>query len=187
MPEGSIVIGAGNRVYDGAMAKPMNTALVNRMLHVRLRVSHRDWLKWAAGADIHPWVYDMIVARPDFLVSPPPKTEEPFSTPRRWHFLSDDLYAYGEEITDAHLKVLAAGYLFPAHTQQFCGFVKHIRGKYDLARILKGEMGWPRDPADGDVLYFLAELWRWCTHRNRPPEHDDVGLQDGFDACASTP
>ncbi len=37
LPAGSIIIGAGNRAHDAALAKPMPSALVNRMVHVHLR------------------------------------------------------------------------------------------------------------------------------------------------------
>ena len=36
LPEGSIVIGAGNRAQDNAITRPMSSALVNRMFHVEL-------------------------------------------------------------------------------------------------------------------------------------------------------
>ena len=45
LPEGSVVIGAGNRAQDSAIVKPMSSALMNRMIHVHLKVSHRDWLE----------------------------------------------------------------------------------------------------------------------------------------------
>lgn len=47
LPKGSIVIGAGNRAQDSAIVRPMSSALLNRLVHVHLRVSHRDWLEWA--------------------------------------------------------------------------------------------------------------------------------------------
>ncbi|MEO8132313.1 MAG: MoxR family ATPase, partial [Bryobacteraceae bacterium] len=49
LPAGSIVVGAGNRAQDSAIVKPMSSALINRMIHVQLKVSHRDWLDWAAA------------------------------------------------------------------------------------------------------------------------------------------
>ena len=97
LPAGSIVIGAGNRAQDNAIVKPMSSALINRMIHVHLSVSHRDWLDWAYETNIHPYVIEYIQQRPDHLWSPPPKHEEPFSTPRSWHMLSDVLYEYGEK------------------------------------------------------------------------------------------
>src|SRR6266705_3327355 len=53
LPPGSIVIGAGNRAQDSAIVKPMSSALLNRMVHIHLKVSHRDWLEWANNNDIH--------------------------------------------------------------------------------------------------------------------------------------
>src|SRR5207253_3852852 len=69
LPAGSIVIGAGNRAQDAAIVKPMSSALLNRMVHVHLRVSHRDWLEWAAHAGIHALIIDYIGVRPDHLWS----------------------------------------------------------------------------------------------------------------------
>src|SRR5919198_3160097 len=53
LPPGSIVIGAGNRAQDSAIVKPMSSALMNRMIHIHLKVSHRDWLEWAEAGAIH--------------------------------------------------------------------------------------------------------------------------------------
>src|SRR5436305_9034204 len=53
LPKGSIVVGAGNRLQDNAIVKPMSSALLNRMVHCHLRVSHRDWMGWALGNGIH--------------------------------------------------------------------------------------------------------------------------------------
>ncbi|MFG1648129.1 hypothetical protein ACGFMK_48235 [Amycolatopsis sp. NPDC049252] len=46
LPPGSVVIGAGNRATDQALARPMASALVNRLVHVHLRASSADWLTW---------------------------------------------------------------------------------------------------------------------------------------------
>ena len=47
LPEGSIVIGAGNRSQDNAITRPMSSALLNRMFHVEMTVSSRIWLDCA--------------------------------------------------------------------------------------------------------------------------------------------
>ena len=88
MPEGSIVVAAGNRAQDSAITRPLSSALLNRMVHVELTADSRVWLEWAAEHGIHPYVYDYICQRPDQFWSQPPKTEEPFSTPRSWHKLA---------------------------------------------------------------------------------------------------
>jgi hypothetical protein len=160
LPEGSIVIGAGNRAQDSAIVKPMSSALMNRLIHVHLRASHRDWLDWAKQNNIHAWVIDYIAHRPDHLWSQPPKTEQPFSTPRSWHMLSDALHEMKEDVSDDMIEVLSFGSLSPHHAGQFKGFIKQIRNNYALSSILKGQMKWPDQPKDRDALYFLAQSFR---------------------------
>lgn len=170
LPSGSIVIGAGNRAQDSAIVKPMSSALLNRMMHVHLKASHRDWLEWAYVNEIHPLVVEYIQTRPDHLWTQPPKHEEPFSTPRAWHILSDALHAYGENVEDRVLETLAFGCLSPHHATQFKAFVKQLRSKYALAAILKGESGWPSQPEERDVLYFLAQSFRAQLIKQLPTE-----------------
>jgi hypothetical protein len=170
LPEGSIVIGAGNRAQDSAIVKPMSSALLNRMLHVHLKVSHREWLDWAHEQGVHHLVVEYIQTRPDHLWSQPPKHEEPFSSPRAWHILSDAMRGYGDELTDETLEVLAYGCLSPHHAGQFKAFIKEVRSKYRLASIMKGETGWPHRPEDRDVLYFLSQSFRAQLVKELPPD-----------------
>ncbi|MEV4064011.1 ATP-binding protein [Nonomuraea dietziae] len=162
LPEGSVVIGAGNRASDNALARPMASALVNRLVHVHLRVSADDWLKWAAANGVHPWIVDYLIQRPDHLWSAPPKTEEPFSSPRAWHMLSDVMHSFGpsESLDDDTLAVLAFGTLTTSHASAFRAYVKTVRHAYDLDAVIKGEVSWPRRPEDRDLLYFLSETFR---------------------------
>lgn len=163
LPEGSVVIGSGNRSQDSAIVKTMSSALINRMVHVQLTASPRSWLKWARENGIHQWVLDYITQRPDHLFSQPPKTEEPFSTPRSWHMLSDALYEYraGEaELSPEVLRVLAYSCLTPAHAGMFLAFTKNIRNQHMLEEIIAKEARWPSDPKDRDLLYFLAQSFR---------------------------
>ncbi|HTP27175.1 MAG TPA: MoxR family ATPase [Anaeromyxobacteraceae bacterium] len=160
MPTGSIVVGAGNRAQDSAIVKPMSSALVNRMVHVHLAVSPQDWLAWAEQSAIHPLVLEYVRLRPDHLWTQPPKYEEPFSTPRSWHMLSDTLLEYGDSVSDTELAAVAFGCLSPHHATQFRAFVKQVRGRYQLSAILDGKTRWPDLPQDRDLLYFLGQSFR---------------------------
>jgi AAA domain (dynein-related subfamily) len=173
LPKGSIVIGAGNRAQDSAIVKPMSSALLNRMVHVHLKVSHRDWLEWAGANGIHHLVLEYVQTRPDHLWSQPPKHEEPFSTPRSWHMLSDAMLAYGEALDDDWLAVLAYGCLTPQHATQFRAFLKQVRSRYRLTAILKGDLGWPAAPEDRDILYFLSQSFRAHLLKELPQESAD--------------
>ena len=140
LPEGSIVIGAGNRAEDSAIVKTMSSALLNRMFHVQLKADVGQWIKWAQAEGLHPWVIDYIIQRPDHLFSEPPKTEEPFSTPRSWHMLS--------------------ACLLEQHAGMFLAYTKTLRNTHLLDDIIAQKAKWPDKPENRDVLYFLAQSFR---------------------------
>ena len=155
------MIGAGNRAQDAAIVKPISSALINRMIHVELRASSTDWLKWAGETGVHSIVLDYIRLRPDHLWSKPQKHEEPFSTPRAWHVLSDAFHSYGDDaLTVDTVNVLASGLLTPAHARQFLAFFKQRLSAFDLKAIISGKMSWPEKPEERDVLYFLVQSFR---------------------------
>ena len=160
LPAGSVVIGAGNRAQDNAITRNMSSALLNRMFHVELRANARLWLEWAAANGIHRYVYDYVCSRPDQLWSKPPKTEEPFSTPRSWHMLSDAIKGYGNEIGADELRILANGCLTAAHATQFLAYIRQVRSEYSMKRILNGDQHWPDKAEERDILYFLAQSFR---------------------------
>lgn len=174
MPEGSIVVGAGNRAQDNAITRPLSSALLNRMFHVELKVSSRIWLEWAANGNIHPYVYDYICSRPDQLWSQPGKTEEPFSTPRSWHMLSDAIISCGEGISEAQLAVLANGCLTAGHATQFVAYVRQVRQQISISQIIDGKKPWPDRPEDRDVLYFLAQSFRAQLLKELPRNHGNL-------------
>lgn len=163
LPNGSVVIGAGNRSQDGAIVKTMSTALINRMFHVQLVADPKQWLDWAYESSLHPWVIDYITERPDHLFSEPPKTEEPYSTPRSWHMLSDALKEYGageKDVPEKILRVLAYGSVSSSHAGMFLAFVKQLGNKNLLKEIIKGEARFPSAPEERDILYFVAQSFR---------------------------
>ena len=48
------------------------------------------------------------------------------------------------------------------------------RSRYRLASILKGECGWPHQPGDRDVLYFLSQSFRAHLVKDLPAEKSGV-------------
>ena len=163
LPKGSVVIGAGNRSNDGAIVKTMSSALINRMFHVQLKANPDQWLQWAYENHLHPWITDYIGQRPDHLFSEPPKTEEPYSTPRSWHMLSDALKEYGageQEISEDILRVLVYGSISASHAGMFLAYTRQLGNTHLLSDILAGRAKWPSKPEERDVLYFIAQSFR---------------------------
>lgn len=177
LPAGSIVIGAGNRAEDAAITRPLSSALINRLVHVQLRASAKDWLEWASTAGVNELVVSYIMNRSDHLWSKPPKHEEPFSTPRAWDMLGRAIDAYGASLTLNDLKTLASGLLTPAHAQQFVAFAKMRERAHDLSAILKGERSWPDKPEERDILYFLVQQLRDRLIKELPEDGSKTGRE----------
>lgn len=181
LPEGSVVIGAGNRAQDSAIVKTMSSALINRMFHVQLKADPMQWIQWAYEAELHPWVISYITQRPDHLFSEPPKTEEPYSTPRSWHMLSDALKEYNagtNAVSETMLKIITYGCISASHAGMFLAFVKQMGNTHLLTDIIKGEASWPSAPEDRDVLYFLAQSFRAKLLHDLPDNKQNLG-RDG--------
>ncbi|MET8429896.1 hypothetical protein [Nocardia sp. NPDC004860] len=75
--------------------------------------------------------------------------------------------------------MLSSGILTAAHASGFRAFVKTVRHAYDLEAVVKGEAGWPRNPADRDLPYFLSEAFRARLVEELPAsrEHASPGVK----------
>lgn len=183
LPKGSVVIGAGNRMQDGAIVKTMSSALINRMFHVQLKADPKQWLEWAYKNELHPWVTDYITQRPDHLFTEPPKTEEPYSTPRSWHCLSDALKEYragDAKVSQETLKILAYGCISANHAGMFLAYTKQLGNQNLLSDIIKGKARFPSDSKDRDILYFLGQSFKGQLIHELPETKDKLNNKSKF-------
>lgn len=96
LPEGWIIVGAGNRSGDRALVHRMPSPLANRMLHTKLDLNLQDWTLWASGAKVNPVIIGFLNSPAadqsggDHLlfVFNPEREEKAFPTPRSWHMVS---------------------------------------------------------------------------------------------------
>lgn len=175
LPKGSIVIGAGNRAQDSSLIKQMPSALINRMIHVHLKVNPKMWLEWAINNNIHPWIVEYIQYRPKRLsTSMVPTDESPFNSPRSWEALSDGIKSFGDNLSEKMLDVLVYGTLSSEVATDFKSFVKQIKNRFSISKILKGEEKWPSDLKDRDILLFLVESAKEFLLKELPKTDSDV-------------
>jgi len=82
LPDGWIVLAAGNRQEDGALHNPIGSAMADRFWHCTLVPTALNWLEWAQENDVHSSVLGFIKANPhylnrtkqDDLISPSPRS-----------------------------------------------------------------------------------------------------------------
>lgn len=86
----ALIVAAGNRSTDSAIARELPDTLITRMLPATMSVSARDWLAWAADpkSKAHEGVVDFIKKYPELLnttVEASKREElETHPTPRGW-------------------------------------------------------------------------------------------------------
>lgn len=86
----ALIVAAGNRSTDSAIARPLPETLITRMLPCEMKVSSKDWIEWSISGEVdyNETVVDFIKKYPDMLVSSidPSKRDEleTFQTPRGW-------------------------------------------------------------------------------------------------------
>lgn len=90
LPDGWLVIAAGNRTEDRAVSCAMSSALANRFLHVEMTPNTEDWEAWGRGHGIHSAVLGFIQYKPSCLFSMEEgeNLERGFPTPRSWERVS---------------------------------------------------------------------------------------------------
>jgi len=85
-----LVVAAGNRASDSAIARELPDTLVTRMLPVEMKVSNKDWVYWADHEYPHSneAVVEFIKKNPKQLYAPTKAGErrelETYATPRGW-------------------------------------------------------------------------------------------------------
>jgi hypothetical protein len=148
LPANVLIVAAGNRVEDGAIAYDMGTALSDRLIHIVVQATAEDWLKnYAVPAGIHPTVAAFIRTRPDLLET----TEDSLRrgqmiacTPRSWTRVSRIMAA----VPDRGLRqVMIAGTVGAAPAAEFALLADEIAATVQIAQILET----PR--ADRAALY----------------------------------
>ncbi|WP_216601340.1 ATP-binding protein [Vreelandella azerica] len=69
LPPGWLVVAAGNRSTDRAVAQTFSSALANRFCHLNLEPDLESWTRWARGQGLHPDVIAFLRFRPECFFS----------------------------------------------------------------------------------------------------------------------
>lgn len=86
-----LVVAAGNRASDSAIARELPDTLITRMLPAEMKVSTKDWLRWADpdhNKQANDHVVSFIEKNPTMLYAPTKAKDraelETYATPRGW-------------------------------------------------------------------------------------------------------
>jgi SpoVK/Ycf46/Vps4 family AAA+-type ATPase len=137
IPDRTLILAAGNRVEDGAVAYEMGTALADRLVHMVIEADPTDWIEsFAVPKGLHPAVIAFIKTRPDLLETLSASITADHliaATPRSWDRVSQILTHVHDR--DTRL-VMIAGVVGTAVATEFLMVADDIQANVDVMQML---------------------------------------------------
>lgn len=141
LPEGWMVVAAGNASFHGAVSHDMGTALADRMFHLHVQASVEAFLAYAIEHGLAPEVMAYLKVRPDRLDDTAAQLEGDHlvgASPRGWEDVSRVLQA---PLSDEARQVLVRGRIGAANAAEFFGVLRELRAGADVLALLAAEPG----------------------------------------------
>lgn len=178
LPDGWLVIAAGNRVTDRAVVKTMSSALANRFLHLEMEANAEDWIRWAVQHDISPSVTGFINFRPALLSKMDDQNlEAGWPSPRSWERVSHVCKLFQNE--EDSLRKSVYGLVGPGAGIEFMAFHQTQKRFSDVSEILtnpKKEVIIPTKSDEKCAFIAAASYMLW----NGKSEADDKARVEGL-------
>ena len=174
LPDGWVIVSAGNRVEDKCNVFEMSSALCNRFTHTELNIPDKDaWTNWALDNGIDNRIIAFLQFKPSSLFQFDSKNKDrAFPTPRSWAFCSRLIQGREDK---AMLNILVSSAVGEATATEFCAFLR-LQNKIDIKELIKN----PKLVAnikEIDLKYILlgtiAEYYR----------NDKTLLEKTFELC----
>lgn len=138
VPDGCMIIAAGNRETDKGITFRMPTPIANRFVHVEMRADFDDWQRWALGAGVHKDVVGYLTAfKHDLFSFDAASASRGFPTPRSWDFVSKVL-ANSEGLPEMVTLGLISGAVGDGVGIKFLEYRKNAADLPDPRQVLAG-------------------------------------------------
>ncbi|MGO1871900.1 MULTISPECIES: ATP-binding protein [Halomonas] len=157
LPPGWLVVGAGNRSEDRAVAQTFSSALANRFCHISLTPDLDTWTRWAAGEGLHPDVTAFLRFRPECFFDMEGNVEQGWPSPRSWTRVAQSLN-HSTRLPAATQALMVHGLVGQGAATEFLAFRDWALKLPDIPAMLNGKA--PIDiPTRADQRYaFCAGL-----------------------------
>ena len=148
------IVCAGNKESDNAIVQPMSTAMQSRLVHLELVVDPKEWVEWAAKAEVDFRITSYINFKPGSLYTfQPDHTDKTYASPRTWEFANRLLKV--ADIKDPLFLPMLAGTLSEGVAREFLGFCEIHQQLPKMETILANpeEATVPEEPS---ILFALT-------------------------------
>lgn len=184
LPDNTIVVAAGNRTTDRAVAYKMPSALANRMMHYEVCVDFSSWSQWAIEkGNVHPLVLGFLAYDNNKLYQIEKSSNEvAFPTPRSWMFVSNILNALGDVDDIGTCSSIIASCIGIATASEFIAWSKVYKHLPKTEDVFHGKPVKPlRSP---DALYALVgSMTTYVARKEINTDVNGLSVEEIENAC----
>ncbi len=159
LPDGWMVIAAGNAAFHGAVSHDMGTALADRLFHFHVQSVLAAFIDHALANDFAPQVMAFLQVRPDRLDDTADQLAQDFlagASPRGWEDVSAVLKS---SMPDTQKRQFVHGRIGAANAADFFAALADIEAGVNISELLAARPGAETSallPASLDALYGLV-------------------------------
>ena len=186
LPNGWLVVAAGNRIEDQAVSFPMSSALANRFLHVELEADIEAWTRYAVSRRLHHDIIAFLRLKPDYLLDHGDNAQRGWPSPRTWERVSH-LFTAKTDLDDITLRLMVQGLIGEAATTEFMAFRESTQHRVDIPAMLRREVPVELPERSDQQLAFVAAMVHYLWHGDEAMQFTrlsvflEVGLHLGSD------
>ena len=176
LPDGWVVIAAGNPASERGVHFSMPRPLRNRFVHLDLEPDFIDWCKWALKASIRPEIIAFLRFKPALLHDPDATSDvNAWPTPRSWEMASNVLSGLAHRqqsgffagTTEIEAQLLE-GTIGEAATTELVAFLRLFRQLPSIDEILLNPDSAPLPDEPSARIAIATALGRALTDRSIP-------------------
>ncbi|MBK9363775.1 MAG: AAA family ATPase [Rubrivivax sp.] len=141
LPEGWLVVAAGNASFHGAVSHDMGTALADRLFHFNVQTVIDAFLDHALAQRFAPEVMAYLRVRPDRLDETQAQLAADHlvgASPRGWEDVSNVLKS---GLSEAARRLFVQGRIGAANAAEFFGVLRELQSATDVVRLLAARPG----------------------------------------------
>ena len=141
LPDGWLVVAAGNASFHGAVVHDMGPALADRMFHFHVQTAIDAFLAYALERGFAPEVMAYLKVRPDKLDDTAAQLAGDHlvgASPRGWEDISSVLRS---GLSDSARRVFVQGRIGAANAAEFFGVLREIQAAVDVVALLAAAPG----------------------------------------------
>lgn len=159
LPDGWMILAAGNAAFHGAVSYDMGTALADRLFHFNVQSVIDSFLTYALSQNFAPEVMAFLQVRPDKLDDTHQQLAQDHLTgasPRGWEDVSRVL---SSRLTDQQKQLFIQARIGAANAAEFLAAIRDIQAGTNVVKLLEATSGDATKallPASLDGLYGLV-------------------------------